>query len=58
MKETGMKKPARNQLPHFESDGIVELWYNKMANGPEREVREQSWTGYRLKYENGDVYAD
>jgi hypothetical protein len=58
MKETRVKKPARDQLPHLESDGTVELGYNKMADRPKREVREQSWTGYRLKHENCDIYAD
>jgi hypothetical protein len=29
-----------------------------MANRPKREVRKQSWTGYRLKQENGDIYTD
>src|SRR5262249_28117810 len=58
MKETRVKKTARDQLPHLESDRTVELGYNKMANRPKREVREQSWTGYRLKQENGDIYSD
>ena len=53
-----MKKAARNQLPHFESDGSVELGYNKMANRPEREPGEQPWTGCRFKYKSGHVYAD
>ena len=32
-----MKKAARDQLPHLESDGTIELGDNKMANRPERE---------------------
>ena len=38
MKEIRMKKAARDQLPHLESDGTVELRHNKMANGPKREA--------------------
>ena len=38
MKEIRVKKAARDQLPHLESDGTVELRYNKMTNGPERET--------------------
>ena len=53
-----MKKAARDQLPHFESDGIVELGYKKMSNGPEREPGQQPWAGYRFQGENSDVYAD
>ena len=58
MKEIRVKKAARDELPHLESDGIVELGYIKMANRPEREAREQPWAGYRFQSENGDVYAD
>src|SRR5215471_12492305 len=58
MKETRVKKTAGDQLPHPESDGVVELGYNKMANRPKREVREQSWTRYHLKQENGDIDSD
>ena len=58
MKEIRMKETARDQLPHLESDGTVELGYIKMANRPEREAREQPWAGYRFKSKNGDVYAD
>ena len=36
-----MKKAARDQLPHLESDGTVELGDNKMANRPEREARQK-----------------
>jgi len=53
-----MKKAARDQLPHLESDGIVELGYKKMANRPEREARQQTWAGYSFQRENSDVYAD
>ena len=53
-----MEKAARDELPHLESDGAVELGYNKMANRPEREPGEHPWAGYRFKRENGDVYAD
>ena len=53
-----MKKTARDQLPHLESDRTVKLSYNKTANGPEGEAREQPWAGYRFQNENGDVYAD
>ena len=42
MKKIRMKKAARDQLPHLESDGTVELGYNKMANGPEREASQES----------------
>src|ERR1700757_335539 len=58
MKEIRVKKTARDQLPHLESDGAVELGYNKMPNGPEREPGQQPWAGYRFQSENSDVYAD
>ena len=53
-----MKKAARDQLPHLESDGTIELGDNKMANRPEREASQESWAGYRFQSENSDVYAD
>src|SRR4029079_17254561 len=53
-----MKKAARDQLPHLESNGIVELGYKKMANRPEREPGQQPWAGYRFQRENRHVYAD
>ena len=53
-----MKKAARDQLPHVESDGNVELGDSKMADGPEREPGQQPWAGYRFKRENSDVCAD
>ena len=53
-----MKKAAGDQLPQPESDGTVELGYNKMANGPEREAGQEPWAGYRFQGENSDVYAD
>ena len=43
MKEIRMKKAARDQLPHLESDGAIELGDNKMANWPEREPGQQPW---------------
>ena len=58
MKEIRMKKAARDQLPHLESDGTVELRHNKMAYGPKREASKNSWAGYRLQSENSDVCAD
>jgi hypothetical protein len=58
MKEIRMKKAARDQLPHLESDGTVDLADNKMANRPEREGRQETWAGYRFQCENSDVYAD
>jgi hypothetical protein len=58
MKEIGVKKTARDQLPNLESDGSFELGYNKMANGPERESGQEPWAGYRFQGENSDVYAD
>jgi hypothetical protein len=58
MKEIRVKKTARDQLPHLESDGSVELSHNKMANWPEGEPGEQPWAGYRFKRENSDVRAD
>ena len=58
MKEIRMKKATCDQLPHLESDGTVELRYNKMAYGPKREASQNSWAGYRLQSENSDVYAD
>ena len=58
MKEIRMKKAARDQLPHLESHGTVELGYKKMANGPEGEASQESRPGYRLQSENSNVYAD
>src|SRR5215475_4215634 len=58
MKEARMKKPARDELPHLESDWAVELGYNKMANRPERKPREETWARQRFQRENGDIYAD
>ena len=58
MKKIRMKKAARDQLPHLESDGTIELGDNKMANRPERKPRQQPWPGYRFQSENSDVYAD
>jgi hypothetical protein len=58
MKEIRMKKAARDQLPHLESDGTGELADEKMANRPERESRQEAWAGYRFKCKNSDVYAD
>ena len=58
MKEIRMKKAARDQLPHLESDRSVELRDNKMANRPERESRQETWAGNRFQGENSDVYAD
>ena len=58
MKEIRMKKATRNQLPYLESNGTVELRYNKMAYGPKREASKNSWAGYRLQSENSDVCAD
>jgi hypothetical protein len=58
MKEIGMKKAARDQLPQLESDWIIELGYKKMANRPEREPGQQPWAGYRFQRENRHVYAD
>jgi hypothetical protein len=58
MKEIRMKKAARDQLPHLESDGSVELRHNKMAKRPERESRQETWAGYRFKCENSDICAD
>src|SRR5262245_57354420 len=58
VKEIGMKKAARDQLPQLESDGSVKLTNNKMPDRPERESGEQSRAGYRFKDENGHVYAD
>jgi hypothetical protein len=58
MKEIRVKKTARDQLPHLESDGTVELSHNKMANGPEREASQEPWAGYRFQGENRDVCAD
>ena len=58
MKKIRVKKTARDQLPHLESDGTVELRHNKMANGPEREVSHEPGAGYRFQGENSDVYAD
>jgi hypothetical protein len=57
MKKIRMEKAAGNQLPQLESDGGVELCDKKMANRPKREVSQQTRAGYRLKCENGDVYA-
>jgi hypothetical protein len=58
MKKIRVQKTARDQLPHLESDGSVELSHSKMANGPEGEPGEQPWASHRFKRENGDVYAD
>jgi len=58
MKEIRMKKAARDQLPHLESHGTVELGYVKMANRSEREASQESRPGYRLQSENSNVYAD
>ena len=58
MKEIRMKKAARDQLPHLESDRTIELRHNKMANRPERESRQEAWAGYRFQGENSDVCAD
>jgi hypothetical protein len=58
MKETRMKKAARDQLPHLKADGMIELRHAKMANRPERECGEQPRTGYRFQGKYGDVYAD
>ena len=45
MKEIRMEKSARDELPNLEPNGNVELGYNKMANRPEREARQQTWAG-------------
>ncbi len=58
MKEIRVKKAARDQLPHLESDGTLELGHSKMANGPKREASQEPWAGYRFQGENSDVYAD
>ena len=58
VKEICMKKAARDQLPHLESDSTIELRYKKMANRPEREARQETRTGYCFQGENSDVYAD
>jgi len=58
MEEIGMQKAACDQLPDLESDRSIELRYIKVANRPERESGEQSWTGYSLKQKDGHVYAD
>jgi hypothetical protein len=48
MKEIRVKKTARNQLPHLESDRTVELGHIKMASRPERERGQEPRAGYRL----------
>jgi len=58
VKEIRVKKAARDQLPHLESDGTLELSYKKMANKPEREASQEPWTGYRFQKENSNVYND
>src|SRR5437879_3845684 len=58
MKEIRVKKAARDQLPHLESDRTIELGYKKMANRPEREARQKTLPGYRFQSKNSDVYAD
>ena len=58
MKEIRVKKTARDQLPHLESDGAVELRYKKMANRPQREGSQESWAGYCFQNENSGVYND
>src|SRR4051812_15051671 len=58
MKEIRMKKAARDQLPHLEPDGTVELGHNEMANRPEREAGQEFWARYRFQSENSDVRAD
>ena len=58
MKEIRVKKAARDQLPHLESDGTLELSHSKMANGPKREAGQEPWAGYRFQSENSDVRAD
>src|SRR5439155_5420915 len=58
MKKIRMKKAARDQLPHLESDGTIELGDNKMANRPEREASQEPLARYRFQGENSDVYAD
>jgi hypothetical protein len=58
MKKICVKKAARDQLPHLESNGTPELRYKKMANRPEREACQETRAGYRFQCENSDVYAD
>ena len=58
MKEIRVKKATRDQLPHLESDGTLELGHIKMANRPEREASQEPWAGYRFQSENSDVYAN
>ena len=58
MKKIRMKETARNQLPDLESDGTLELPYNEMANGPEREPGQEPWARYRFQRKNSDVYTD
>ena len=53
--EIRVKEAARDQLPHFEFDGSVELRYNEMAYRPQREPGEQPWTGYHFERENRHV---
>src|SRR5262245_65608749 len=53
-----MKKAARDELPHLESDWAVELGYRKMANRPERKARQETRATDGLQSEDSDVYAD
>ena len=55
MKEIRVKKAARDQLPHLESDRTIELRYKKMANRPEREARKETRAGYCFQGENSDI---
>ena len=58
MKEIRVKKAARDQLPHLESDRTIELGHKKMTNRPEREARQKTLSGYRFQCENSNVDAD
>ena len=58
MKKIRMKKAARDELPHLESDGNIKLSDKKMANRPERECSHEPRTGDGLQGKNSDVHAD
>jgi hypothetical protein len=53
-----VKKTARDQLPHLESDGSLQLGYKKMTDRPEREASQETSAGYRFQNENSGVYND
>jgi hypothetical protein len=58
MKEIRVKKAARDQLPQFESNGRVELGYNKVPNRPERERGQEPRARDGFQGENSDVDTD